>query len=1062
MEDARCGVCPRCFVRTALTTLSSEEDLDDESPDSIRLLLADGTTAAPLLRELGDYELLEELGHGGMGVIFKARQRSLDRIVALKVIRAGSLARPDDIARFRTEAAAAARLQHPNIVAIYEVGEHAGQPFYSMEFVPGRSLAQELLQGPCTPREAARLLQTVAQAIHFAHQRGILHRDLKPSNILLDARRHPRVADFGLAKLLHSDSELTVSGAVIGSPHYMSPEQADGRSAKAGPSSDVYSLGAILYELLTGRPPFSAPTPLETMKLVAGQEPIPPRALNPALPLDLDTLCLKCLAKEPSARCASAQEFADELGRFLRDEPIHARRVTPLERGWRWCRRKPALAALGAVLVVAPAAIIAVLLAMGNRVSRERNRSVAQLYAADVSLAGRALSEQDYGTAWRALSAHLPTSVGAPVSSEQLGFEWRWLWQRAQGDARKAFAAHLSLVNMITYSPDGRFVVSASSDGTAKLWDSEREECLRTFEQPGDPAHLHAYSDQSIELDSPLQTLSASFSADGRTLLIGSSRLILWDLATGQPRWSLPTSELRCSVCSPTDASLALARRVYQPTNLVFVDIASGRPSALFTNCRADAVCFTPDGRQFARWDRETHRLWLQTVPTGSVAASFDTGRTYVIALAAAPDGQTLAAGNMTQGTIELFDVKTQSRAGQLGGGTGRLRTIAISPDGRWLASGGFDQAIHIWDLSTRREVRQLHGHRAAIWSLAFSPDSRRIASGGYDGTVRFWDVAPSDPAPPLTNVFGVFAFSPTGDRLLTQGTNGHARLWELANRRLVMEWSTPIFAGASFVLSGELLLASTESSNLSACVRSFDFAASGGAAPVFLRDVPSPCSAITLSSDGVLAATGHQDGTVALWDAHSGRLLRESAREFRNVTPFIPPTEVNALALSGDLQSLAAATFNPVGVRTWSLPTWRRRGSRWFGSIYPVSLAISADGSRIATSGTGQGLSVNIWDATLRTREMNLRGHLDVPTAIAFSTDGHTLATGGADGLLKLWHLDTQREVAILLKLETGSQFVTVIFSPDGAWLAAADNHGFLYLFHAPEPSEAQAANAR
>jgi WD40 repeat protein/serine/threonine protein kinase len=1027
--------------------------------------MPDGTTAQPVLREFGDYELIEEVGHGGMGVIFKARQRSLNRIVAVKLIRAGSLAKQADIARFRTEAAAAARLQHPHIVAIYEVGEHQGQQFYSMEFVPGHSLARELRQGPLVPREAARLLMAVAEAIHSAHHRGVLHRDLKPSNVLLDSERQPRVADFGLAKILQSDSELTLSGAVIGSPQYMPPEQARGKSSSASPRSDVYALGAILYESLTGRPPFSAPTPLATMKLVVEQEPIPPRALNPALPLDLDTICLKCLAKEPNARYASAQELADELDRFLRDEPIRARRVTARERSWRWCRRNPALASLGFVLAVAPVVIISILLFSGSRITRERNHSVAQLYASDVALAARALEAQDYGAAWRALAAHLPAAAATPGSTQPLGFEWRWLWNKAQGHERKVFTAHLGTVNNIAYSPDGRFVASVSSDGTAKIWDAPTEELVRTLVDPLAPRSLSAYTDQFADTEG-LEVHLASFQANGRALLTGGPRLVLWDLESGNPRFLLQTNPPMWGLCSPVDSNLALAFRGFPRTDLVLVDLTTDRPIAFLNRANPDCVCFSPDGRQFALWDRTTRRISLQTLPEGNLAAWIDDGRAYIIAMAFTPDGRTLALGNMVKGSVDLFDVQTQKPVGELPGGKGRLKTLAISPDGQWLASGGFDQTIHLWNLPARTEARQLEGHRGAVYTLAFSPDSQRLASGGHDGTVRFWDVAaPSEP-PPLTNVSGPFAFSTDGKLLLTQGTNGIARLWQLPEQRLIREWPMKAFQCAVFA-TDTVLLASTNSAREPICLRyslpgpsqspGQDAPAAGQALP--LRGIPSPCTAICLSPDGTIAVSGHQDGTVALWEADSGRLLQKTDQPLTQPRQLI---QLESLAISANSQVLAGAGFNQVCFGTWNLSNGRSLGKRHYGLQAPTALAISPDGKWIATGGPGQGLSVNVWDTALRLREMDLRGHLDVVTAAAFSPDGQTLATGGADGMLKLWHLPTQREVVTLIALERGAEARYLAFSADGSWLGAADNRGVLHLFYAPAPPVEHAALAR
>jgi serine/threonine protein kinase len=283
-------------------------------------------------RFFGDYELLAEVARGGMGVVYRATQKTLNRIVALKMILGGRLAQPEDVSRFRAEAEAAARLSHPNIVAVFDVGDIGGQHYFSMEFVEGQSLAQRLADGPLPAKDAARYVRQIAKAIHYAHQQGIVHRDLKPSNVIIDRGDEPQITDFGLAKRMDRDSKQTRTGAVLGTPSYMAPEQAEGKNDQLGPACDIYSLGAILYESVTGRPPFRAANPLETVMQVINNDPVPPTLLNPGLDSDLENIILKCLEKDPLLRYASAEALADDLGRFLAGESIQARSVNVIDR----------------------------------------------------------------------------------------------------------------------------------------------------------------------------------------------------------------------------------------------------------------------------------------------------------------------------------------------------------------------------------------------------------------------------------------------------------------------------------------------------------------------------------------------------------------------------------------------------------------------------------------------------------------------------------------------------------------------------------------------------------
>jgi len=326
-------VCSRCLLEAGLSGLQAEpvaEGREDKSP----------------LGRFGNYELLEEVGHGGMGVVYRARDLTLNREVALKLMLAGQFAGEREVKRFRSEAQAAARLDHPNIVPLYEFGALESRPFLSMRFVDGRDLSDQLDGQPMDSRRIAQLMSALARAIHYAHQRGVLHRDLKPANVLMDSAGQPHVTDFGLAKCLDSKNGLTLSGAALGSPNYMAPEQAAGHPERLTTAADIYSLGAIMYELLTGRPSFRADTPLETMRKVMDEQPLAPHLVHEFSDRELETICLKCMEKEPERRYGSAQALAEDLERWLRQEPILARPIGIIGRLKKWTRRNPRTAVL--------------------------------------------------------------------------------------------------------------------------------------------------------------------------------------------------------------------------------------------------------------------------------------------------------------------------------------------------------------------------------------------------------------------------------------------------------------------------------------------------------------------------------------------------------------------------------------------------------------------------------------------------------------------------------------------------------------------------------------------
>jgi WD40 repeat protein len=1050
--DARSGFCPKCLFAQA--SASDSDDLSHDSqlePSGTAAPAASGssdqastTTGLPLPRAFGDYELLEEIARGGMGIVYRARHLSLDRIVAVKLLLFGPLSSPEFVKRFRAEASAAASLQHPNIVAIHEVGVHQGQHYFAMDFVEGQSLAK-LISGfgfriPDFKR-AVGYLKTIAEAIHYAHERGILHRDLKPSNVLIDANDQPRVTDFGLARRLEGDSELTVTGQVLGSPNYMPPEQAVGKRGKVSRRSDVYSLGAMLYHLLTGRPPFVGEALTDTLEQVLNAEPVAPRLLNPSVPRDLETICLNCLEKEPDKRYATAQALADELGRFLNNEPVHAHPITRAERVWRWCRRKPALASL----VVALHLVFALGLAgvfwqwrraelnatheAGERERAEQESLKARrfAYASDMNLAHQAVDDGDLFRAFQLLDRHRPTFgvpalAGSPpkradgetdrlkagLQTDLRGWEWRYLWQQCQGDQRFILGYHSNGVTAVGFLPDGKAAFSAGNDKVVRLWD------LESRQQIGLLKHEYGVS-------------GAACSPDGRWLATGTESehvkgpLRLWNLATREATvltthfWLRPTL-----VLSPDSELLAF---VDLPRGVHLWSISAGQ---VITNLPAESpylsplgVAFSPDGQTLAYAENRAGDIVLWDLRSRSVVQRLSGHQWCVTALAFTPDGQFLASGGMDR-MVKLWDVAAGRARDTFTNYTDSLTALAFSRNGETLAIA-CGQRLTLLDITRRTEVSQLRGHQSLVTGLALTPDGRSLITGGGfgmmgipggDGTVRVWDVA-ARPKESETRRFqtGLTSFgggsgaalclSPDGRHLLSAFTDNTFSIWETPKLTEISRRPLPLtnFACAALATGGKLVAFVAEDGNI------LFWHSDSNQTNWFARPTTNTSNRAVFSSDGNQLALGGGFGEVCVCDVTG----RTKLHRFRN-----DGHVVMSLAFAKDSQKLMAG-FHSGLVKVWDLSG--HNGERTFErhNKQVRGLALLPDGQTLVSAGT----DVRFWDLNSQREFVRIQPRQTQFLSCSISPDGRRLAVGAADGLITIWDLASRQEVATLNGLD-------------------------------------------
>jgi len=1054
-------LCPKCVLANATAGETGE---GDTFPILGEMEVASGDGPAEAFpRTLGDYQLLERIGEGGMGVVYKARQVSLDRIVAVKVLPFGQLANKEYVHRFRTEAVAAGSLQHPNVVGIHEVGLDEGQHYLVMDYVAGPTLAELAREGPLPAGRAARYVQLITEAVHFAHERNILHRDLKPSNVLIDANDQPRVTDFGLAKRLETGVELTLSGQVLGSPGYMPPEQASGQRGCMGRRSDVYSLGAILYHLLTGRPPFVGPEVGETLRQLLNDEPVAPRLLNPKAPVDLETICLKCLEKEPARRYSTAQALAEELGRYLRDEPILSRPVGQTQKVWRWCHRKPALAGLGAGVILLFLAIAIGLPLALYQINRARVNALAQreraelnLYAADINLAERYLKEGRLGQVLDLLDRHTAGGSASPP------WEWRHLRNQCRSEAEFVLDRLGTPCQLTRISADGRYLAGTERFGKVHLWDLRTRRriasvgdnwprgvgCVRLSsdgrflayheQSPGQPAKAVVWDVEArtryAELGDPNYLVAFPFGfVPGASELIagrlsaqdGSRNLVLWDFSTGRIKTSLTTG--------PTQS---------QPGDMK----------------NKVNLAFTPDGSQSVNGDTDG-RIVILNAKTLELVEAFQAHEQVITDAVLSPDGRVLATAQAYQGsTIQLWDFPTRQPLAILEGHTGEVLDLDFGADGRLLASASADQTVRIWDVVTRKEVRRFLGHKTGTMSVEFSPDGRRLYSADLEGMVcAFSFDGPPRPTGPFRRQLrlSTLSVSPDGSVLAGVGQDGSACLLEPASGGVLASFTglgtnntEMAFSGDGrwlFVAkeSGEIIVWDLERQRL---IRRLGGVIDTGLLEAsrdgqWLVAIESPSR---VSREHRMVVALDEPGRIHLWQ--TATWTERTWPETRNRAP----ARIHCIALSPNGRWLATG-LDEGWVQVRELPTGLLERALQHGDEHTGDLAFSPDGQRLAAlSWAG---TVTVWE-THNWRELVCLRPPHQPQALAFSADSRRLALGSRHReVVKVWDTATWREL-VTLEAEGGKPR-ELLFTPDDRWLLGLTRAGEILVWDAPSWAE-------
>jgi WD40 repeat protein len=1009
------------------------------------------------VRRIGRFTIVRELGRGGFGIVYLAHDPDLGRYVALKVPRPEIVTTEKVRRRFLHEARAASRLDHPHIVPVYEAGQAALECYIASAYCEGPTLAAWLRErGDLPPpRLAANLVAVLAGALHHAHERGILHRDLKPGNILLQTDRRagmeeaavveglggiPRVCDFGLAMLLDQEVDETTNSIPIGSPLYMAPEQAEGRSQELGPPTDVYAFGVILYEMLAGQPPFQGENALESLRRVIAEEPVAPRGYRPSIPRDLETICLKCLEKAPGRRYATAAALADDLHRFLDGRPVVARPIGVLRRAWKWCRRHPLLGVAALTMLVAAAWIAAIAEFKGRvrSIAHERDRSVADRRRIGDQIAtlraevGREQAKAAYIEHLRAadraylmgdrenLRRHLELARPEPGQADQREFMWRHLDHLSCYGAR-ALPGNGNVLLCGCFSPDGRLLAGGGSDGDVRIWDVSTEQLLSLFHGPEGKVFALAFSD------------------DGRVLAAGGEdgAIHTWEMRSGSARAVLRGHEgaihavaahgpsgLFTTGADGTIRHWDLAQSAAAPSAFGPALIAAGHSGPVHSLALSADAAFLATGSEDGTFRVRTasnpsvvsNIAWPERKPIRSLAFSAQylaVGGDSPLALIYSPpdryythltvggrgflrftsDGRHLATAD-DRGGVRLWRTSGWDLARISRTEAGPTRSVEFTNDGRSMAAIGHDGAIRLGQLSRERCLLRLPpGVNEAIECVAFSPDSRSLAAGCSDGRARIWDLSSGglsttlDPKdPPLTEAqikagsrpnVNDMAFSPDGKTLITACCRGRADLWDVG--------------------SGQRLWTQETS--------------------------PGP---ISFSPDGTVVAT-HGNHRLDLRSAARGEI--KGAIESLGVVGS-SMGDVRALAF---LRGGTAIAVGGDDIRLFDMTTRRQLPRLDRSAGYTRCLAASASGDLLC-AGREQGV-IMLWDLTTSSPPRELTHTRAARIAqLALSPDGKNLACHLQPNTVTIWDLTTGTQ---LLEEELPLIFGGLVFSPDGTKLA-------------------------